>query len=75
MEGLKRKDRRDKAMVDKISASIILQSFLDKRQGAGSRGQGAGGKRHWSLGARRQEEPRAQEPSAQSPAPYALTIY
>lgn len=27
--GLKKKDRMDKAMVDKISASIILQSFLD----------------------------------------------
>jgi len=30
--GVKRKERRDKAMIDKISASIILQSFLDKRQ-------------------------------------------
>lgn len=30
--GVKKKQRRDKAMVDKISASIILQSFLDKRQ-------------------------------------------
>jgi putative Holliday junction resolvase len=29
--GLKKNDRRDKALVDKISASIILQSFLDKR--------------------------------------------
>jgi putative Holliday junction resolvase len=29
--GVKKKERRDKAMVDKISASIILQSFLDKR--------------------------------------------
>jgi putative Holliday junction resolvase len=27
--GVKKKDRMDKAMVDKISASIILQSFLD----------------------------------------------
>lgn len=27
--GVKKKDRRDKAMVDKISASIILRSFLD----------------------------------------------
>ena len=29
--GVKKKGRRDKSMVDKISASIILQSFLDKR--------------------------------------------
>ena len=29
--GVKRKDRKDKSMVDKISASIILQSFLDNR--------------------------------------------
>ena len=29
--GLKKKDRQDKSIVDKISASIILQSFLDKR--------------------------------------------
>jgi putative Holliday junction resolvase len=29
--GVKKKDRKDKSMVDKISASIILQSFLDKR--------------------------------------------
>jgi putative Holliday junction resolvase len=29
--GLKKNDRRDKSLVDKISASIILQSFLDKR--------------------------------------------
>ena len=27
--GLKKKDRRDKKMVDKISATIILQSYLD----------------------------------------------
>lgn len=27
--GMKKKDRRDKGMVDKISAAIILQSFLD----------------------------------------------
>lgn len=30
--GVKKKDRQDKSMIDKISASIILQSFLDKRQ-------------------------------------------
>jgi putative Holliday junction resolvase len=30
--GVRKKKRQDKAMVDKISASIILQSFLDKRQ-------------------------------------------
>lgn len=30
--GVKKKGRRDKAMVDKISASIILQSFLDKKK-------------------------------------------
>ena len=29
--GMKKKDRRNKAMVDKISAAIILQSFLDNR--------------------------------------------
>jgi putative Holliday junction resolvase len=29
--GVKKKERQNKAMVDKISASIILQSFLDKR--------------------------------------------
>jgi putative holliday junction resolvase len=29
--GVKKKDRHDKSMIDKISASIILQSFLDKR--------------------------------------------
>jgi putative Holliday junction resolvase len=29
--GVKKKDRLDKSMVDMISASIILQSFLDKR--------------------------------------------
>ena len=41
--GVKKMVRRDKAMVDRISASIILQTFLDKRQGAGSREQGAKG--------------------------------
>lgn len=29
--GVKKKDRQDKWMVDKISAAIILQSFLDNR--------------------------------------------
>jgi putative Holliday junction resolvase len=29
--GVKKKDRQDKSMIDKISASIILQSFLDNR--------------------------------------------
>jgi len=29
--GVRKNDRRNKALVDKISASIILQSFLDKR--------------------------------------------
>src|SRR6185503_9135589 len=29
--GMKKKDRRDKANVDKISATIILQSFLSTR--------------------------------------------
>ncbi|MCJ7446998.1 MAG: Holliday junction resolvase RuvX [Bacteroidales bacterium] len=28
--GVKKKNRQDKSLVDKISASIILQSFLDK---------------------------------------------
>jgi putative Holliday junction resolvase len=31
--GVKKKERQDKSMVDKISASIILQSFLDNRSG------------------------------------------
>ena len=30
--GVTKKGRQDKAMVDKISASIILQSFLDKKK-------------------------------------------
>ena len=29
--GVKKKDRQDKSLVDKISAAIILQSFLDNR--------------------------------------------
>jgi putative Holliday junction resolvase len=29
--GVRKKDRQDKSLVDKISASIILQSFLDNR--------------------------------------------
>jgi putative Holliday junction resolvase len=29
--GVKKKDRRDKSMVDRISASLILQSYLEKR--------------------------------------------
>ena len=29
--GVKKRDRQDKSMVDKISASIILQSYLDSR--------------------------------------------
>ena len=29
--GVRKNDRRDKSLIDKISASIILQSFLDKR--------------------------------------------
>ncbi len=29
--GMKAKDRRDKSSVDRISAAIILQSFLDKK--------------------------------------------
>lgn len=32
--GMKAKDRRDKESVDKISAAIILQSFLDRRSGS-----------------------------------------
>jgi putative Holliday junction resolvase len=31
--GVKKKGRQDKSMIDKISASIILQSFLDSRPG------------------------------------------
>lgn len=30
--GVKKKDRQDKSLVDKISAAIILQSFLDRQQ-------------------------------------------
>ena len=30
--GMKYKDRRDKASVDKISAAIILQSYMDKKK-------------------------------------------
>jgi putative Holliday junction resolvase len=30
--GVRKKQRRDKTMVDKISAAIILQSFLDRRK-------------------------------------------
>jgi putative Holliday junction resolvase len=30
--GVKKSDRRDKSLLDKISASIILQSFLDSRE-------------------------------------------
>lgn len=30
--GMKKNDRRDKNSVDKISAAIILQSYLDKKQ-------------------------------------------
>ena len=33
--GVKKKARQDKGMVDKISAAIILQSFLDKKQKSG----------------------------------------
>jgi putative Holliday junction resolvase len=29
--GMKKRDRKDKSLVDKISASIILQSFLDNK--------------------------------------------
>jgi putative Holliday junction resolvase len=33
--GLKKKDRRDKTMIDKTSAAIILQSFMQRRPDAG----------------------------------------
>ena len=29
--GVKKKDRRDKSLADKISASLILQTYLEKR--------------------------------------------
>jgi putative Holliday junction resolvase len=32
--GMKAKDRRDKKSVDKISAAIILQSYMDRTSGA-----------------------------------------
>jgi len=31
MSGLKKKDRQDKALVDRTSAVIILQSFMESR--------------------------------------------
>ena len=34
--GMKARDRRDKASVDKISAAIILQSYLDRQNGSAS---------------------------------------
>ena len=30
--GMRKMDRRDKAVVDKISAAIILQSYLDRKK-------------------------------------------
>lgn len=30
--GLKKKDRRDKAMIDKVSATIILQTFMETKR-------------------------------------------
>ena len=30
--GMKKKDRRDKSVVDRVSASLILQSYLEKRK-------------------------------------------
>ncbi len=35
--GMKASDRRDKKSVDKISASIILQSYMDRQNAAGGR--------------------------------------
>ena len=32
--GMKAKDRRDKKSVDRISAAIILQSYMDRTSGA-----------------------------------------
>ncbi len=32
MGGVKKKDRQNKALVDSISATIILQSYLESRQ-------------------------------------------
>lgn len=37
--GMKKKDRRDKASVDKISAAIILQSWLDRNGGSRTSGR------------------------------------
>jgi putative holliday junction resolvase len=37
--GIKKKERRDKSMVDKISASLILSSFLEKRSFAKGKGK------------------------------------
>ncbi len=33
--GLKKKDRQNKALVDEVSATIILQSYLESRSGRG----------------------------------------
>jgi putative Holliday junction resolvase len=30
--GVKKMDRRDKAAVDKVSAAIILQTFMDRKK-------------------------------------------
>lgn len=37
--GVKKKERRNKALADKISASLILQSFLEKRTLTKKRGE------------------------------------
>lgn len=34
--GMKKSDRREKGQVDKVSAALILQSFLDKRNNTGT---------------------------------------
>ena len=36
--GMKARDRKDKKSVDRISAAIILQSWLDRRNGSGTAG-------------------------------------
>ena len=38
--GMKASDRRDKSSVDRISAAIILQGFLDRENGTSSAGTG-----------------------------------
>lgn len=46
--GLGKKARQNKELVDKISATIILQSYLFMKEAAGDRYQGSGVSDQWS---------------------------